>query len=110
LPCYEKVFYTMRVNPVSPVKTELIYTIFAVDEFSEEQAVQFYDFMTKITDEDFAICELVQKNLQAAGSSLYPHGYLNTTRENGVHYFHELIRKAVSTEVKLGNEQVVVSA
>jgi len=38
----------------------------------------------------------VQKNIEeGTGEHLYQHGYLNLTRENGVYYFHQLVRKAV---------------
>lgn len=95
LPCYEKVYYSLRVNPKSATKTELIYTFFVNDEFHAEEN-NFYDFVKQITDEDVVICERVQKNLEEmSAGNLINHGYLNMTRENGVHYFHELIRKAV---------------
>ncbi|KTD75162.1 aromatic ring-hydroxylating oxygenase subunit alpha [Legionella waltersii] len=97
LPCYEKVFYTKRVNPKSPTKTELIYTFFVTNNFSETEASEFFSFIHKITDEDFKICKLVQNNLESgSGRGLFEHGYLNTARENGVHYFHQLLRSAVS--------------
>lgn len=99
LPCYEKVFYTKRINPKSPTKTELIYTFFVNNEFSEQDANEFFAFVNKITDEDFKICSLVQKNLeQGSGNQLFEHGYLNKARENGVHYFHQLLRQAVLPE------------
>lgn len=97
LPCYEKVYYSLRVNPKSPNKTELIYTFFANDQFHTEEEANFFDFIKQITDEDFVICERVQKNLEeVTGSDLYEQGHLNLTRENGVHYFHQLIRNAVA--------------
>ena len=97
LPCYENIYYSMRVNPKSASKTELVYTFFAKDSFSTEERNKFFDFVTQITDEDFTICERVQKNLEkATGPHLYDHGFLNMSRENGVHYFHQLVRNAVS--------------
>ena len=94
LPCYEKVYYSTRINPVSANKTELIYTFFTNDQFDSEDESNFFDFVMKITDEDIVICERVQKNLaEISAGDLFEHGYLNVTRENGVQYFHQLIRK-----------------
>lgn len=96
LPCYEKVYYSMRVNPKSAQRTELIYTFFTNEMFSKEDETKFFDFIKQITDEDIIICEKVQKNLETgSGTHLYDHGYLNLAKENGVHYFHQLVRKAI---------------
>jgi|GEM_PF-7104237 len=98
LPCYEKIYYSMRINPKSANTTELIYTFFTTDQFLPQEESTFFDFITQITDEDLVICERVQKNLEeVTGESLYDHGYLNVARENGVHYFHELVRTAVGS-------------
>jgi choline monooxygenase len=95
LPCYEKVYYSLRINPKSSTRTELVYTFFTNELFMQDDEVTFFEFIRKITDEDIGICEQVQKNIEA-GSDFIEHGYLNLARENGVHYFHELIRKAVA--------------
>lgn len=98
LPCYEKIYYSKRINPKSPKKTELIYTFFTNDQFLPEDESKFFDFVKLITDEDIVICERVQKNLEViSGEYLYDHGYLNVTRENGVHYFHQLVRNAIES-------------
>jgi choline monooxygenase len=43
------------------------------------------------TLEDFAICEAVQRNLEAG---VYDKGPLNPRHENGVRHFHDLVRAA----------------
>ncbi len=99
LPCYEKVYYSLRVNPITPHRTQLIYTFFTTEAFQAEDEVTFFEFIRRITDEDIVICERVQKNLEVGtGTNLYDHGYLNLARENGVHYFHDLIRQAVQSD------------
>lgn len=96
LPCYEKVYYSMRINPKSATKTELIYTFFATEQFLPEEESTFFAFVNQVTDEDLVICERVQKNLEeVGGTSLYDRGCLNVARENGVLYFHHLVREAV---------------
>lgn len=110
LPCYEKVYYSLRVNPTSPSRTELIYTFFTNDQFNAEDESQFFDFVTKITDEDIHICEQVQRNLEACNSAeLFPNGYLNMSRENGVYYFHQLVREAIERNTKKTNKNIAVS-
>lgn len=108
LPCYEKVYYSLRINPKAANKTELIYTFFTTDKFTAEDEKNFFAFVKQITDEDALLCEQVQKNLEeCAGTELYDHCYLNTTRENGVQYFHELVRKAVADETVVALKEVV---
>ena len=98
LPCYENVYYSMRVNPKSARKTELIYTFFTNDEFAKQDETKFFNFVTDITNEDLHICTLVQQNLeQMTGEHLYDHGHLLAGRENGVAYFHQLIRQALES-------------
>jgi len=44
-----------------------------------------------VQDEDVTMCEDVQRGL-ASGS--YEAGRLNPLRENAVHHFHEMVRRA----------------
>jgi len=107
LPCYEKAYYSMRINPKSATKTELIYTFFTSEQFQTEEEHAFFNFVKEITDEDIRICERVQRNLvEVGGTSLFEQAYLNRTRENGVHYFHQLIRKALEPLLPFGVEQM----
>ncbi len=92
LPCYEPCFYTLQVNPLGPTRTELNYRFRFKDTVSETDRLAFIALIEKITMEDFQICEQVQKNLKAG---VFQEGYLNPERENGVEYFHRLVRKAV---------------
>ena len=50
-----------------------------------------HPFAHQVQDEDIAICEHVQRGL-ASGS--YRAGRLNPSRENALHHFHELLRRA----------------
>ncbi|TAL61534.1 MAG: hypothetical protein EPN84_07825, partial [Legionella sp.] len=95
LPCYEKVYYSMRINPKTPTTTELVYTFFATEQFQLEDESTFFAFVKQVTDEDIVICEQVQKNLEeVGGTTLFDQAYLNVARENGVQFFHDLIREA----------------
>lgn len=55
-----------------------------------------HDFAHQVQDEDIAICEHVQRGL-ASGS--YEAGRLNPLRENAVHHYHELLRRAYRESV-----------
>jgi choline monooxygenase len=63
------------------------------DGSAEAQARRARDiaFSDEVQDEDVTICQDVQRGL-ASGS--YEAGRLNPLRENAVHHFHELLRRA----------------
>jgi choline monooxygenase len=66
---------------------------YAVDDSGAARARRDADraFSDEVQREDLAICEDVQRGL-ASGS--YLPGRLNPLRENAVHHFHELLRRA----------------
>jgi phenylpropionate dioxygenase-like ring-hydroxylating dioxygenase large terminal subunit len=92
LPCYEPAFYTLQVNPLGPQRTRLTYTFHFRHTQTAEEIANFLAFVDKITDEDMKICEQVQKNY---AHSVLSHGLLHPTRENGVVFFHDMVRTAV---------------
>jgi phenylpropionate dioxygenase-like ring-hydroxylating dioxygenase large terminal subunit len=92
LPCYEPCFYTLRVNPLAVNRTRLEYTFHFRENIETTKISEFRNFVDEITSEDINICESVQKNLEAG---IYKFGILNPERENGVAYFHSLVKNAV---------------
>lgn len=85
---------TNRVIPMGVDKCRVEFDFYyAVDESPEAQArrARDLDFSNEVQDEDVTICEDVQRGL-ASGS--YEAGRLNPLRENAVHHFHELLRRA----------------
>jgi choline monooxygenase len=66
---------------------------YGLDESDAGQARRAADiaFSDEVQKEDLTICEDVQRGL-ASGS--YVAGRLNPARENAVHHFHELLRRA----------------
>ena len=95
LPIYQTCFYTKKVNPLGTKKTEIAFT-FHVNEGTDEKTVaEFKNFIEEVTDEDIEVCLSVQKNMD---SGSYQSGFLHEERENGVIYFQELVRNAVSHE------------
>lgn len=92
LPCYENCFYTLQVNPLSPNRTQLNYRFRFREKVTEQERQEFICAIEKITIEDITICEQVQKNLEAG---IYHEGILHPERENGVEYFHSLVKKSI---------------
>jgi len=89
MPCYEPAYYTLSVMPMGPEETKLSYRFFARKDASYRVLEEFLEFVKQVTEEDIAICEKTHKNIK---NSVMEHGYLNSVRENGVSFFHELVR------------------
>jgi len=94
-PFYEPCYYTLQVNPLGPTRTRLSYSFRFRPSSSEESRNEFVEVIRRITMEDVAICEQVQKNL-AAG--VFEEGFLNPDRESGVEYFQNIVRRAVLSQ------------
>jgi choline monooxygenase len=85
---------TNRVVPVGVDRCRVEFDFYyAVDDSGAARARRDADraFSDEVQREDLAICEDVQRGL-ASGS--YLPGRLNPLRENAVHHFHELLRRA----------------
>ena len=91
-PCYEHCFYTLQVIPLSANRTRLTYTFHFRNRSQQKAVTEFIQFVDRITDEDVSICEAVQNNLESDALSS---GFLNPARENGVVYFHSMVREAL---------------
>ena len=53
----------------------------------------------EVVEEDFTMCRDVQHNL---ASGFYESGPLSPRHENGVAYFHDLVRHALAPELRDG--------
>ena len=85
---------TNRVLPLSVDRCRVEFDFYyPPDDSSEAQVRRTRDveFSDEVQDEDVTICEDVQRGL-ASGS--YEAGRLNPLRENAVHHFHEMVRRA----------------
>jgi choline monooxygenase len=81
---------TNLILPDGPERTLCVFDYFFAGE-EDADAVAFSD---GIQAEDIAICESVQRNLR---SRAYEAGRYSAKRENGLHHFHELVRRALRT-------------
>jgi choline monooxygenase len=85
---------TNRVLPLGVDRCRVVFDFYyAPDSSPEAQSRRERDiaFSDEVQDEDVTICEDVQRGL-ASGS--YEAGRLNPLRENAVHHFHEMVRRA----------------
>ena len=84
-----------RILPIDENHCRVEYDYFYVDEPLTEaihlRRIADQNFSDEVQQEDISICEQVQRGL-ASGS--YEAGRLNPLRENAVHHFHELLRRA----------------
>lgn len=79
------------VNPTGPETAELRYCYLFKDVSKEREAENraAIDLSFTVTQQDIDICEIVQRNLSAG---VYDTGELSPRHENGVVYFHDLVR------------------
>jgi choline monooxygenase len=83
-----------RIVPLGVDKCRVEFDYYFADDDdpdAEARRQADYDFSHLVQHEDITICEHVQRGL-ASGS--YVAGRLNPKRENAVHHFHELLRRA----------------
>jgi choline monooxygenase len=81
---------TNLIVPDGPHRTLCVFDYF----FAGAEDADAIAFSDGIQAEDIAICESVQRNL---GSRAYEAGRYSAKRENGLHHFHELVRRALKT-------------
>ena len=79
-----------RIVPLSPSRTAVVYDYFAHD-VSEEKMARMVEMSNVTLDEDQAIAELVQRNLDAG---VYEAGPLSPKHERGLQWFQDRVREA----------------
>lgn len=95
LNCSSTGFYTLQIDPKGPQSTRLTYTFQFAQDQNMQQINEYLAYVDKFTREDIGICEEVQKNY---ASGITAHGFVHPYKENGVAYFHQLIREALAKE------------
>lgn len=80
-----------RIIPLSTGRTRIVYDYFAFDA-GEDALTSMLEMSTVTLDEDQAIVEVVQRNLE---SGAYPSGVLSPTHEIGLAWFQARIRHDV---------------
>jgi choline monooxygenase len=91
-------FNICRILPLAPRQTRLTFDFYfdpeaGLDEAAREAASAA---TCAVVEEDFPMCEIVQRNLEAG---IYEAGPLSPKHEQGVAYFHGLVRTATSGAV-----------
>lgn len=94
LSVYPQGMNTSRILPLDGKRTRLVYNFFFEDRSPAAMAANERTIETncQIVREDFGICEIAQVNLDAGR---YDRGPLSPRQEDGVRYFHELLRSAL---------------
>jgi choline monooxygenase len=83
----------MRIEPLGPRRCRVFYSHFRpADESPETYQREVVAYGWRISEEDQWLVPDVQKNLEAG---VYEAGPLSPRHENGVWYFHELLRTAL---------------
>jgi choline monooxygenase len=67
---------------------DFYFTLTAAEEFKAESV----RVAEQVQDEDIGVCEEVQRNLN---SRSYTTGRFSVKRENGGHYFHQMLGRAL---------------
>jgi len=78
-----------QIEPVGPRKLKLHYRYYFADPKDAKDEV--FDWSLGVVKEDIAICERVQKNLEAG---IYDRGRLSLVFENGVIQFQQFVEQA----------------
>ena len=84
----------MRMEPVGPCQTRLVYDYWKPDSVSQQDFEATLEYGLQVSKEDQWITPIIQENLVAG---VYEAGPLSPLHENGVHYFHEMVREAVDS-------------
>ncbi|KAI5116936.1 hypothetical protein M0805_001494 [Coniferiporia weirii] len=82
----DPMWYTMRTVPISATKTRMEYDVYRHKSVPYEELREFMKFYEQVEQEDYDLCVLTQKGLNAG---VYSQGMLHPDRENGVNYYQE---------------------
>lgn len=88
---YQEAMNVERIVPLSTSRTRIVYDYFALDS-SEDRLSSVLEMSNVTLDEDQAIVEAVQRNLE---SGAYRSGLLSPTHEVGLAWFQSRIRHDV---------------
>ena len=84
-----------RIVPLAPSDMALEIDFFFLPDAAgrREDQEQTMKWTREVVEEDFAMCRAVQRNL---AGGFYDSGPLSPRHENGVAYFHDLVRRALA--------------
>lgn len=90
--CYSPAWYSFRMIPMAVDRTILQYDVYRRIDGDRDEIDEFTRFMWQLNQEDFALCEQTQRNLEVG---IYSTGVLHPEKERGVLYYQNLIKNLV---------------
>ena len=95
LSVYPNGMNTSRILPIDPKRAKLIYHFYFPDGSEAAARQRTIETNCQIVREDFGICEVAQRNLEAGAFSQGP---LSPKQEAGVGYFHDRLRTSLEQD------------
>lgn len=85
---YAGVMDTNLVLPLGVDRCRVVFDFYFVDSVDDDFKRQSIEVAEQVQQEDIGVCEEVQRNLN---SRSYSSGRFSVKRENGGHYFHQML-------------------
>jgi choline monooxygenase len=95
LNAYAGVMDTNLVLPLGVDRCRVIFDFYFADSLDEEFKRQSVEVAEQVQVEDIGVCEEVQRNLH---SRSYTTGRFSVKRENGGHYFHQMLARRIQPQ------------
>ncbi len=89
---YAGVLDTNLVLPLGQDRCRVVFDFYFADSLDETFKAQSVEVAEQVQAEDIGVCEEVQRNLH---SRSYHTGRYSVKRENGGHYFHQMLGRAL---------------
>jgi choline monooxygenase len=97
LNAYAGVMDTNLVLPLGVDRCRVVFDFYFATEMDDDFKRQSIEVADRVQAEDIGVCEEVQRNLN---SRSYTTGRFSVKRENGGHYFHQMLGRALQANLK----------
>jgi choline monooxygenase len=94
---YAGVVDTNLVLPLGADRCRVVFDFYFAAELPDDFRRQSIDVADRVQAEDIGVCEEVQRNLHGRS---YTSGRFSARRENGGHYFHQMIGRTLQKSVR----------
>jgi choline monooxygenase len=97
LNAYAGVLDTNLVLPLGVDRCRVVFDFYFDDSLPDDFKRQSIEVAEQVQAEDIGVCEEVQRNLN---SRSYTSGRFSVKRENGGHYFHQILGRLLQASAK----------